>query len=143
MTKVAERSTAALFEELVGSANVLTGDAVKSFATDVYRRSEWPMAVVRPESIEDLQRVVRAATERGIAVAVRGGGASYTDGYLAVSENQILIDMGGLNRIVSIDETNGHVTVEAGVTWAVLRDELTKRDLRTPFWGPFSGLAAT
>jgi glycolate oxidase len=143
MTKVAERSPAALFEDLVGSANVLTGDAVKAFATDVYRCREWPMAVVRPESVEDLQRVVRAATEKGIAVAVRGGGASYTDGYLPVSDYQILIDMGGLNRIVSIDETNGHVIVEAGVTWAMLRDELAKRDLRTPFWGPFSGLAAT
>jgi len=35
------------------------------------------------------------------------------------------------------------VTVEAGVTWAALYETLSRENLRTPFWGPFSGIAAT
>jgi FAD/FMN-containing dehydrogenase len=36
-----------------------------------------------------------------------------------------------------------YVTVEPGVTWARLYETLAKQGLRTPMWGPFSGLAAT
>ena len=119
------------------------GDAVIGMATDVYRARALPLAVVRPASVEDLQLAVRTATAAGIAVYTRGGGASYTDGYLPTRADSILIDMGGLDRIVEINEADGYVTVEAGVTWASLRDALAPRGMRTPFFGPFSGIAAT
>ncbi len=51
--------------------------------------------------------------------------------------------MRSLDRIVSIDEDNATVTVEAGCTWAHLHTALQERGLRTPFFGPFSGLAAS
>jgi FAD/FMN-containing dehydrogenase len=127
----------------VGAANVLTGGAVAGFATDVYRSRELPLAVVRPASVEALQAAVRTATSAGIAVYTRGGGASYTDGYLPARPDSILIDMGGLDRIVEINETDAYVTVEAGVTWAALKAALDPRGWRTPFFGPFSGIAAT
>ncbi|WP_333836557.1 FAD-binding oxidoreductase [Novosphingobium sp.] len=128
---------------IVGPANVITGEAVVALATDVFRAAEMPIAVVRPQAVEQLQQVVALANAEGVAFTTRGGGASYTDGYSSRDEGQLLIDMGSLNRILAIDVENGHVTVEAGVTWANLREALAARDLRTPFWGPFSGLAAT
>jgi D-lactate dehydrogenase (cytochrome) len=133
----------AALETAVGSANVRTGDDTLALSTDVYRRAEAPLAVVRPDSVEALQAVVRATAPAGVKLSLRGGGASYTDGYIPFEAGIVLVDLGGLNRIVTIDEVDGHVTVEAGVTWAVLRDALAERDLRTPFWGPFSGLGAT
>jgi FAD/FMN-containing dehydrogenase len=36
-----------------------------------------------------------------------------------------------------------YVVVQVGVTWAKLNEALLARGLRTPFYGPFSGLAAT
>ena len=143
MIETLARPDVAALEAIVGPANVVTGAAARAFSTDVYRAHREALAVVRPRSVDELQQVVRAAKAAGIAVAVRGGGASYTDGYLPSVERQLLLDMGALDRIVAIDEENGHVTVEAGVTWAALRDALAAKDLRTPFWGPFSGLAAT
>jgi D-lactate dehydrogenase (cytochrome) len=128
---------------IVGEDNLLTGDALACFSHDVFRAGAKPVGMVRPQSVEQLQRVVASATSAGMAITVRGGGASYTDGYIARDEGQLLIDMSGLDRIVAIDAVNGHVTVEAGVTWAALRDALAAQDLRTPFWGPFSGLRAT
>jgi len=76
-------------------------------------------------------------------MSVRGGGASYTDGYLPRDDGQVLLDLSQLNRIVEINEQDAYVTVEAGVTWEALKRALDERDLRTPFWGPFSGLLAT
>jgi D-lactate dehydrogenase (cytochrome) len=127
----------------LGRTKVLTGDAVTGYATDVYRCRALPLAVVRPETVEDLQAAVRTATSAGIAVYTRGGGASYTDGYLPARSDSILIDMTGLDRIVEINEADGYVTVEAGITWAALKSALDDRGLRTPFFGPFSGIAAT
>ncbi|MFS0850328.1 FAD-binding oxidoreductase [Novosphingobium panipatense] len=129
---------------IVGADNLLTEPArISYFATDVYRSQVLPGAVVRPGTVEELQAVVREAAAANVRFTVRGGGASYTDGYNAVDGSHLLIDMSRLNRIVEIDEFNGYVTVEAGVTWLQLSDALAAKGLRTPFRGPFSGIAAT
>jgi FAD/FMN-containing dehydrogenase len=127
----------------LGADKVVVGAAVAAYATDVYRSREMPLAVVRPTSVEDLQAAVRAAGETGTAVYTRGGGASYTDAYLPIVRQSIVIDMTGLNRIVEVNERDGYVTVEAGITWAALKEALDPTGFRTPFFGPFSGFAAT
>ncbi|GAB2693389.1 FAD-binding oxidoreductase [Aliiglaciecola aliphaticivorans] len=129
--------------EIVGAAQCLTGTASAAFYTDVYRQLEVPDAVVRPSTVEQLQQLVAFTHEQGIRVTIRGGGASYTDGYLPPIKGVVIIDLSLLNKIVEINEMDGFVTVEAGVTWAALKEELGKRNLRTPFWGPFSGMKAT
>ncbi|MGI9289998.1 MAG: FAD-binding oxidoreductase [Gammaproteobacteria bacterium] len=118
-------------------------DSLLFYSTDVYRRAdELAAAVVRPGSVEELQAVVRHCAAVGNAVVTRGGGASYTDGYLPVQKSTVCIDTCRLNRI-DIHEDDMYVTAEAGVTWAELNTALKAKGLRTPFWGPFSGLAAT
>jgi FAD/FMN-containing dehydrogenase len=129
--------------QFLGADKVVVGAAVAGYATDVYRCREMPLAVVRPASVEDLQAAVRVAAATGTAIFTRGGGASYTDAYLPSVRQSILIDMGGLNRIVEINEHDGYVTVEAGITWAALKQALDPTPFRTPFFGPFSGHAAT
>lgn len=127
----------------VGREHVLTEEADRRFySTDVYNHVELPAAVVRPGTVDELQAVVRAAAEAGAPITVRGGGASYTDGYVHAKPGGVTIDTSRLKKI-EVDETNAYVTVEAGVTWAELHEALSARGLRTPFWGPFSGLTAT
>lgn len=129
---------------IVGTSHVLTGEADRSFfAMDVYNQRELPLAVIQPGTIEELQAVVRTATGQGVAIVARGGGASYTDGYLPAVSNSILVDTSRLNRILEINETDMYVTVEPGVTWNELWQALKARGLRTTFWGPFSGIKAT
>ena len=128
---------------LVGADHVLTGDDCAGFATDIYFRLEMPLAVVRPGTVDELAGVVATATRSGIAVCARGGGTSYTAGYLPISRNTVIIDFGRLDRIVEINLVDAYVTVESGVTWAALKSTLDPLGLRTPFYGPFSGLRAT
>ncbi len=87
--------------------------------------------------------MVAAACAAGVSVVPRGGGASYTDGYLPSEPDSILLDTLRLDRIVELNQQDMYVTVEAGVTWAKLNEALVPLGLRTPFYGPFSGLAAT
>jgi D-lactate dehydrogenase (cytochrome) len=122
---------------------IIEPERTAAFATDVYRAQVSPAAVVRVRSVEELQAVVRIAAATKLPFTVRGGGASYTDGYNSADAGHLLIDLSLMTRIVEIDEYGGFITVEAGVTWAQMSDALAAKGFRTPFRGPFSGLAAT
>ena len=134
---------AARLSDALGPASVETdASRMAYFANDVYRTGGLPMAAIRPATVDALQQAVRLCSEAGVAMIPRGGGASYTDGYIRPEGGHVLIDTGALNEI-SVDEENAVVTAGAGVTWAGLKAALDAQGLRTPFWGPFSGLAAT
>ena len=140
----AEKEAISVLTAAIGKKYILTDQkSVEFYSMDVYRSFETPIAVVQPGSVEELQEVVRVATGLGIAIVTRGGGASYTDGYLATTPKSITIDTSRLNKIVEINEEDMLVTVEPGVTWAEMAAALAEKNLRTPFWGPFSGLKAT
>ena len=76
------------------------------------------VAGFRPRDMEALARGIAAATEVGRALFPRGGGMSYTDAYLPDRGDSIVIDMGAMNRVLSINETDLTARVEAGCTWA-------------------------
>ena len=141
-----EKSAALLqaLVDLLGAENLLTDDESRTFySTDVYRQADvLALAVARPGTIDELQHLVRICAEHEAPMVMRGGGASYTDGFLPTRPNTILIDSSRLNRI-EVNEADMTVTVEPGVTWAAMYERLSAQGLRTPFWGPFSGIAAT
>ncbi len=117
-----------------------TATAVMS--NDVYRGGGVPVLICRPATVEQLQSAVRICAAAGVAMVPRGGGASYTDAYLIEKGGHVLFDTGALDAI-AVDVANAVVTVGVGVTWAALKAQLDPLGLRTPFWGPFSGIAAT
>lgn len=128
----------------VGAASLLTDEASRElYRHDVYAAGPAPLAVFRPASVEELARGIGAATEAGIAIVPRGGGMSYTGGYLSPTANFILIDTASLTQVIEVNETDMTVTVECGITWEELRRELQPRGLRTKTWGTLSGINAT
>jgi D-lactate dehydrogenase (cytochrome) len=111
---------------------------------DVFTASDHVVAlVVAPRSTEELSAVMAAAHAAGVAVAPRGAGMSYTSGYIPASADAISLDLSALNRILSINADDMTVTVEAGCSWAALNAALAAQGLRTPFWGPMSGIYST
>lgn len=134
---LAHRLTAAL-----GEAQVMTApDRLAFYAHDVFARGAEALCIVRPLDAAGVQTAARLCAEAGVAMVPRGGGASYSDGYVS-NQPHVLFDLSALQAI-EIDTNNAHVRVGAGVTWAALKAALDPLGLRTPFWGPFSGIAAT
>ncbi len=130
--------------EICGAEYILTDDADREFfAMDVYRSRELPIAVVQPGTVAELQDVARIASAAGVVLVPRGGGASYTDGYLPYTANSLLIDTERLDAIVEVNTEDMYVTVEPGITWADMTAALADKGVRSAFWGPFSGLKAT
>jgi D-lactate dehydrogenase (cytochrome) len=99
--------------------------------------------VIRPDTVDALEASVRACHGAGIALHPRGGGLSYTSSFTPDRPGAGILDLSRLSRIVEINAASMYVTAEAGVTWKQLHDALKPMGLRTPFWGPLSGLSST
>ena len=129
---------------IVGAESVLTDEQSCSFySQDIYTKAVTALAVVQPGSAQQVADVTAAATKQGHAVVVRGGGMSYTSGYVPAETGCILLDMRKLNRIVECNREDMYVTVEAGCTWKELYEALQGTGCRTTYWGTLSGIKAT
>ncbi|WP_406857829.1 FAD-binding oxidoreductase [Alsobacter sp. KACC 23698] len=102
-----------------------------------------PLAVVMAQTGEEVAEAVRVAAEHGLSVVPRGGGMSYTKGYLPDRADSVVIDTRKLNRIVEVNADDRYITVEAGCTWESVNAALEGTGLRTGYWGPLSGVNAT
>ena len=129
---------------IAGADAVLTDAQSCSFyAQDIYTKALPVLAVVQPGTTAQVAEVVAAATRRGHAVITRGGGMSYTSGYVPAEQDSIMLDMSRLKRVVECNTEDMYVTVETGCTWKELHQALSGTGCRTPYWGTLSGIKAT
>ncbi len=130
--------------DILGQDGLLTDqESCILYAQDVLTKDEPAIAVARPADTEQLSACVKAAVAAGVDVLPRGGGMSYTSGYLPQNKGSLIIDMGRMTRVLEINTEDMYVTVEAGCTWASLYEALKESGWRTPFWGTLSGIFAT
>ena len=112
-------------EDLRGivSGDVLCDDASRAiYATDGSLFEVWPLAIVRPRSIEDISATVRWAAEERVSIHARGAGSSVAG--LALGAGIVLDCSSYLRRIVSTEDAT--VRVQAGVTSASLEEHLSQ-----------------
>lgn len=133
------------FAQLVGSDNLCDDEAsLRLFSEDIWAvGKEVAALIVAPGNTTELAAVVSAAHELGLPLAPRGGGMGYTESYTPVRPGTISLDTRRLNRVLAISPEDMTVTVEAGCTWLALNEALKPLGLRTPFWGPMSGIGST
>ncbi len=134
----------AQLQALCGAHAVLCDDASRQLAAhDIFVNSPlWPDAVVMPDTVGMLAQAVALITQAGVAVAPRGGGMSYTGGYLP-SQRYVCVDLSRLNQVLEVNVNDLYITVQAGCTWAQVRQALAGSGTTTPYGGPLSGLRAT
>lgn len=128
---------------LTPSAIIQDPVELEFYAQDVYADGAPLAAVLRPPNAEALIACVTRLYAAEVPMMARGGGLSYTGGYLASAPGPVLIDTSALNRIVELNLEDRYVTVECGLSWSALDAALAAHGLRTPYWGPLSGRHAT
>jgi D-lactate dehydrogenase (cytochrome) len=130
--------------QLLGE-RLLTDEASRTYyANDIFWQPGIPpLGIALPETAAEVAAVVTAATRARVAIVPRGGGMSYTKGYLPANPASLVIDARRMNRILALEPEDGYVTVEAGCTWAKLNEALEPTGMRTGYWGPLSGVNAT
>lgn len=129
---------------LVGAEHVHSDEATRhAMSEDIFAQGGLAGLVVAPATRDQLSAVLKIARAAGLAILPRGGGMSYTKGYVAETSGALLIDTRRMDKIITISPEDMIATVEAGCTWASLHAALAPLGLRTPFWGPLSGISST
>jgi glycolate oxidase len=110
-----------LAEVLTPAEISVTGADLESSATDRsgHRLAGHPLAVLRPNSIESVQAILRIASAAGVVVVPRGAGTGLSGG-AAVPDGALVLSTENLTGIVRIDPDNEIAVVQAGVVTADL-----------------------
>lgn len=91
-------------------------------------------AIVRPDSVEGIQRALQGARRAGKAVSVAG--ARHAMGGQQFGTGTVLLDMTAMRRVLGFDRTQGEIEVEAGIHWPELIDYLVRTQEGQPRqWG--------
>jgi FAD/FMN-containing dehydrogenase len=119
--EVKEKVVAEL-EKIVGAEHVSTARAdLYIYSQDMTENEpSWPDFVVMPDSVEEVQEVLRLANREKIAVTPYSAGSSV--GGLAIPlKGGIVLDLGRMNRLIELNEEDRYIIVEPGFTQGDLR----------------------
>jgi glycolate oxidase len=82
-----------------------------------------PDLVVRPKSAKEISEIVKIAIKEKVPIIPRGG-ASWGLGGAVPTNGGIILDLTNMNQILEIDDDNLIVTVESGIYWKTLNENL-------------------
>lgn len=85
-----------------------------------------PVEVHAPTSVDEIAELLRRASREGRRATLRGGGRSFDDQAL---NDDILIDVRKLDRILALDPARREVTVQGGASWGSIVDATLEHDL--------------
>ena len=128
---------------IVGDANVVTGDEDRVVhwagrsVRDLLRtrRGDFarvPDAIAYPGDEDEVRRLLAAAVEHGWVVIPFGGGTSISGSLSAPAHERrtvVTVDLGRLDRVLSVDEHSGLAHVQAGILGPDLERDLGARGL--------------
>ena len=115
-TKANRNSLRLQLHQLLPKASILeTEEQTRPYECDgltAYQQKPW--IVVLPETIEQVQAVLRLCYQEGVPVVARGAGTGLSGGALPLA-NSVLLSLAKFNRILNINPENLSATVEPGV----------------------------
>ncbi|MHA1653874.1 MAG: FAD-binding oxidoreductase [Candidatus Thorarchaeota archaeon] len=119
-------------QEIVGAENVITGKAdLAAYGRDLTPYYAPPEVIVFPTTRDQVVKIVKLASERGIIITPRGGGASFQGSSLPM-RGGLVLDSSRMNRIIEISVEDMLAVVQPGVRYETLDRELAKHGLMFP-----------
>lgn len=112
----------------VGTQGILTRpEELRTYECDgLTNFRHMPVAVLLPETTEQVQAIMRICHREQIPFVARGAGTGLSGGALPY-EKGIVISLARMNRILDIDFVNQRVVVEPGVINAQVTQQVTGR----------------
>ncbi len=121
-------------EDMLGPAQVLTGEDAQPYLTD-WRRfcTGRAMAVVRPANTQEVADTVRLCAEYGVPIVPQGGNTGQVAAATPDDTGQaIVVSLQRLNRVRAIDTENDTITVEAGCVLQAVQEAARSADRLFP-----------
>ena len=132
--KVSKSALGEQFRAFIDPDFVITDDeTLRPYECDglaMYR--EMPMLVVLPETVEQVQRVMRICHEHGVPVVARGAGTGLCAGAMPHKEG-VVLSLAKFNRILNIDPVGRTARLQPGVRNLAISEEAAQYGL---YYGP-------
>ncbi|HXA89258.1 MAG TPA: FAD-binding oxidoreductase [Mycobacterium sp.] len=113
-----QSDTTTRFAEIVGTSNLLTGDAIPDdywHDEELATPPQKPAYVAKPATAEEVSQLLTAASEHGVPVTARGSGSGLS-GAARPRADGLLISFERMNAVLEVDTTNQVAVVQPGVT---------------------------
>jgi FAD/FMN-containing dehydrogenase len=78
--------------------------------------------ILRPQSVDECQHMIKQAIQTGKPVSIAGG--RHSMGGQQFADGSLLVDTRAMNRVLNFDREKGLLTVEAGIEWPELIEYL-------------------
>ncbi|MBW2313040.1 MAG: FAD-binding oxidoreductase [Deltaproteobacteria bacterium] len=134
------------------------GDRVKvdEATRDAHRRDWWvlselqdlqgrgperPLAVVEPQSVEEVSRTLTICREARTHVVTYGGGSGVCGG-IRSEAGDVILSTAGLSGLVDVDDHNLTATFRAGTNGLAAEEEIQSHGLTIGHWPQSIGLAS-
>jgi len=121
---------ATVFRQFLPSQSVLSLEAERRpYECDglsVYR--QLPLLVVLPETVEQVQRILRICSERKVPVVARGAGTGLSGGALPLADG-VLLSLTKFNQILDVDVQNRCARVQPGVRNLAISEAVAEHNL--------------
>ena len=135
----------AFLEELkssVGSVLIQKHEQKIPYETDAsYFQGSEPLAVVVPETVDQVSRIMKLCQKYSVPVVVRGGGTTLTGSSVPL-DGFVVISMSRFDRIIEVEPQDRYAIVEPGVRLDTLNENLSHTGHFYPP-DPASSMAAT
>ena len=133
-SRISKSRLAEQFRAFIDPDFVITDDeTLKPYECDglaMYR--EMPMLVVLPETVEQVQRVMRICHENGVPVVARGAGTGLCAGAMPHKEG-VVLSLAKFNQILNIDPIGRTARLQPGVRNLAISEEAAQYGL---YYGP-------
>jgi len=105
-------------------------DTIKTYSNSVCASKRRILCVLKPESTEDVQKIVQVANQYRIPLYPVSCGRQWGMGSrLPVKDDAAIIDLSRMNRIIEISEQYHYAVVEPGVTQRQIINYIKERNL--------------
>lgn len=121
-------------EILAPEAVITDPETLNTFAADqIFTSGSRPMCVLKPMSVTEVQGIVERANAEGIALVPCSSSAPRFRGDTVPQvDDAVIVDMGGMDKILRMDVRNKVAMIEPGVTFTKLQEAAHMAGLRLP-----------
>ncbi|THU76592.1 D-lactate dehydrogenase cytochrome oxidoreductase [Dendrothele bispora CBS 962.96] len=123
-----EKLKAAFPEETQVSTNP---DELKLYGSsdNSYHPTSPHSVIVRPQSTDDVVKIVKIAVECRMPMVVYSGATSLEGHFSGISTGSICIDMSGMDKILEINEADSDLVCQSGAKWEDINQTLHEKGL--------------
>lgn len=123
------------FVEIVGPANALcSAEDMAPFLVEKRKLYIGKAAMVlRPDTTAQVSEILKLAHANGTIIVPQGGNTGLVGAQIPfTSGNEIILQLGRMNKVLELDENNNSITVEAGVILQTIQQLADDKDRLFP-----------